>query len=81
MNLSVRNFALALGITSVIFIMVLGSMSMIFDIGGGMVESIASVYAGFNDSVPGILIGSIWAFIDGFVGGALFAWIYNKLQG
>lgn len=81
MNLSVRNFALALGITSVIFILILGITSMLFGIGGGMVSSIASVYAGFNNTIPGILIGSIWAFIDGFVGGALFAWVYNKLQG
>ncbi len=27
----------------------------------------------------GLLLGVAIAFIDGFIGGAIFAWIYNKL--
>jgi len=26
------------------------------------------------------MIGAFWGFVDGFIGGYLIAWFYNKLQ-
>lgn len=42
---------------------------------------ISSVYRGYTISPVGSLIGLIWAFLDGWVGGLIFAWLYNLLAG
>ena len=38
---------------------------------------IGRIYRGYNFTIAGSLFGLIWAFLDGFVGGAIFAWLYN----
>jgi len=40
---------------------------------------ISRIYRGYSVTPAGSFIGLIWAFCDWFVGGAIFAWIYNKL--
>lgn len=42
---------------------------------------IVSIYGflGYSISWPGVLLGAIYGFMDGFVLTAIFAWIYNKL--
>jgi len=35
------------------------------------------VYRGYSISPGGSVIGLGWALLDGFVGGAIFAWLYN----
>lgn len=42
---------------------------------------IALVYRGYNISPLGSLIGLGWAFLDGLIGGAIFAWLYNFMAG
>jgi hypothetical protein len=42
---------------------------------------IGFIYRGYNVSGVGSLIGFVWAFCDGFVGGAIFAWLYNLITG
>lgn len=39
------------------------------------------IYVGFNYTYLGGIIGLVWGFCDGLIGGALFAWLYNKLVG
>lgn len=36
-------------------------------------------YRGFTISPLGSVIGAVWAFFDALIGGAIFAWVYNKL--
>jgi hypothetical protein len=38
-----------------------------------------SLYPGYTISPSGSLLGLIYAFIDGFISGALIGWIYNKV--
>ncbi len=40
---------------------------------------IGSVYRGYTITAMGSLIGLAWAAVDGFIGGAIFAWLYNLL--
>lgn len=40
---------------------------------------IGKVYLGYNISPFGSIIGLVWAFFDGFIGGAIFAWLYNYI--
>jgi len=43
----------------------------------GDVTFIGRIYLGYSISPLGSVIGLIWALVDGFVGGAIFAWLYN----
>lgn len=78
--LNVRNFGIALGLTGVILVVVLGVLAM-FGIGMSVVTALSAFYIGYSASVQGILVGAIMAFIDGLIGGMIFATIYNKLMG
>ena len=31
--------------------------------------------------VGSVVIGTIYALVDGFIGGAIFGWLYNRLVG
>jgi hypothetical protein len=47
--------------------------------GRPMLELAASIYPGYdaNRSVGQVLLGSVYGFVDGAIGAALFAWIHN----
>jgi hypothetical protein len=47
--------------------------------GTAMVAALGSFYLGYGASIAGAVIGALWAFVDGFVGGFIIAWIYNKV--
>mgnify|MGYP001242648749 CR=1 FL=1 len=38
-------------------------------------------YPGYTVSPLGSIIGLVWAFVDGIIGGAIFAWLYNMISG
>lgn len=40
---------------------------------------IGKIYRGYTISPMGSVIGLIWGFFDGLIGGAIFAWLYNLL--
>ncbi len=42
---------------------------------------IGHVYRGYEITPLGSVIGLIWAFFDGVIGGAIFAWLYNLIAG
>ena len=50
-----------------------------FNWGNAFVETIASFYLGYGASIPGAIVGALWAVIDGFCAGYVIAWIYNKV--
>lgn len=37
------------------------------------------LYRGYDISPAGSIIGLLWAFADAFIGGLIFAWLYNFL--
>lgn len=37
------------------------------------------IYRGYEISPLGSVIGLVWALVDGLIGGAVFAWLYNRL--
>lgn len=43
--------------------------------------SIARVDRGYSPTFVGSLIGFAWAIVDGPIGGALLAWLYNRFAG
>lgn len=48
--------------------------------GEPFLDLIASAYSGFALTGDGIFVGALWAFADGFIGCAAFAWLYNKFR-
>lgn len=78
-SLSIKGLAVALGLTWGSGIFLLG---LIGAAGWGrpLVDLLGSLYLGYSPSVGGSLIGGVWAFIDGAIGGILIAWIYNRCR-
>lgn len=50
-----------------------------FGWGIGMAAALASLYLGYGPSIPGALIGALWAVLDGMVAGVVIAWAYNRV--
>jgi len=40
---------------------------------------LGKLYRGYTITPAGSLIGLLWALCDGFVGGIVFAWLYNRI--
>ena len=79
-RLNVKNFGLALGFSMGIYVLIQGIAAWWFDRGTAVVHLLSSLYIGYAPTPLGCLIGGIWGFTDGFVGGVLIAWFYNKFQ-
>ncbi len=75
-KLNVKALAVALGVLWSVCMLFAGWGSM-FGWGGKLVEVMASVYIGYTPTFWGALIGAMWGFIDGAIGGAIIAFVYN----
>ncbi|MFQ5656124.1 MAG: bacteriophage holin [Candidatus Methylomirabilales bacterium] len=78
MDLNVKALALALGVSWSFLILFTGWVSM-FGWGTRFVEVMSSLYIGFAPTFFGGIIGAMWAFIDGAIGGAIVALVYNRV--
>jgi hypothetical protein len=78
MKLNIKAFSLAFGLIWGLGLFCLTWWIIAFDGATGEATIIGQVYRGFNISPTGSLIGLVWAFADGAIGGAIFAWLYNS---
>jgi hypothetical protein len=69
-------FGIAIGVVWALGVGFVGIIAM-FGWGTAFVSALGSLYIGYGATVVGAVIGAIWALIDGFIAGALIAWIYN----
>ncbi len=48
--------------------------------GEQFLRTMASVYPGYHAtrSMADVIVGSLYGAVDGFIGGAVFAWLYNQ---
>jgi len=51
--------------------------------GQAFLELTASIYPGYQpgDGIGSVITGTLYALVDGTIGGALFAWLYNLFSG
>jgi hypothetical protein len=77
-KLNVKALALALGVTWSLFVLCIGWAAG-FGWGIRMVEVMSSVYIGYAPSFLGGIIGALWGFFDGAVGGLIVALVYNSI--
>ena len=81
MKLNIKAFALTCGILWAVGLFFLTWWLIAF---GGSTEEhtfIGKVYLGYTVSPIGSVIGLVYAFFDALIGGAIFAWLYNKMVG
>ena len=71
-------FGVALGIVWGLSMLIAGWTS-IFGWGAMFVNTMSSVYLGYIPSFGGGIVGAIWGFVDGFIGGVLLSFIYNRI--
>ena len=75
-------FALAGGIATAICVLITSLFYLLFGIGGMWIALIRDIYGffGYNPtSFFGIILGTIYSFVDGFILTLIFAVIYNKI--
>jgi hypothetical protein len=79
MKFDVKAFALTCGLVWGFGLFFLTWWIIAFDGPTGEATLIGRLYRGYTVSAIGSLVGMIWAFFDGLIGGAIFAWLYNLL--
>jgi len=77
MKLNVKSLSIACGLVWAAALFLLTWWVIIFDGATGEATFIGRVYRGYSISPTGSLIGLVWAFGDGLIFGAIFAWLYN----
>ena len=79
MKFNVTAFALACGLLWGVGIFLMTWWVILFEGMTGDATFLAMIYRGYSISGLGSLIGLLWGLCDGFVGGLIFAWLYNYL--
>ena len=81
MKLNVKSFGLACGILWGLAILGLTWWIILFE--GPLEEKniLTMVYRGYSLTPIGSVIGLVWGFFDGLIGGLIFAWLYNFICG
>jgi len=84
MRLNANALAVTVSVLWGISVLVVGLVNVIWpSYGQAFLQLCASIYPGYNpgNGVSLVFIGTIYALIDGLVGGAIFAWLYNLFVG
>lgn len=78
---------IALSVTSALIwgsaILVVATANLIWpSYGGAFLDLAAAIYPGYQPapSVGSIVTGTVYGLVDGAIGGAVFAWLYNLLS-
>ena len=79
MKLNVKAFGLTFGLLWGFGLFILTWWIIAFDGSSDEVTMIGRMYRGYSITPMGSLIGLLWAFADGLIGGLIFAWLYNLL--
>jgi hypothetical protein len=84
MKLNVKALALTVGILWALAVLLVGAANLIWSgYGGAFLQLIASIYPGYHAAgCPGdLIVGTLYALVDGTIGGLVFGWLYNLFIG
>jgi hypothetical protein len=81
MKLNIKAFALTCGILWSLTMFLMTAFLVARNASGSCLGNFSVIYFGYSVSWIGAVIGAIWGFVDGLIGGAIFAWLYNRLAG
>ena len=79
MQLNVKALSLTFGLVWGVGLFLGTWWIMAFEGPTGKPTIIGMVYRGYAISPLGSVIGLIWGLVDGMIGGALIAWVYNRI--
>lgn len=77
MRINIKAFALAAGLWWGLGMFALTWWMILFQGSSSDPTIIGRVYRGYSLTPLGSLIGLLWGFVDGLIGGAILAWLYN----
>ncbi|MFC1484601.1 bacteriophage holin [Candidatus Neomarinimicrobiota bacterium] len=78
MKLSIKALGLACGIIWGLAIFLLTYWFLLRGFEGETLSRLGNLYLGYSVTWYGGFIGLVWGFIDGFIGGTVLAWLYNR---
>jgi TRAP-type mannitol/chloroaromatic compound transport system permease large subunit len=81
MKFSTKGLALASGILWGLAMLLMGLANLVWgNYAQQFLQTVASVYPGYHAtrSIAEVIVGTLYGTVDGFVGGAVFAWLYNQ---
>lgn len=84
MKLNLKALALTAGILWALAILITGIANLIWSgYGVGFLQIMASVYPGYHAarSIGDLIVGTLYALVDGALCGLVFGWLYNLLTG
>lgn len=84
MMLSTKAWALTTAIIMAASLLIVGLLNLAFpSYGTAFLEIFRSMYPGYRamTGFAAVIVGTIYAAVDGLVFGFLIAWVYNKLVG
>jgi hypothetical protein len=82
MRINVKALALTIGLFTGLAILIVASANLIWpSYGRTFLDLVASVYPGYHPSsgIGSVVTGTLYGFVDGAIGGAVFGWLYNLL--
>ena len=78
--MSIRAFALTTGIFGAATMFFIAWWLILNGNAEGPITLLERIYPGYSFTPMGSVIGAIWGFIDFAIGGAIIAWLYNKIK-
>jgi hypothetical protein len=84
MKLNIKALALTGGILWAVALLLVGAANLIWSgYGGAFLQLMASIYPGYHasGSIGDLIVGVLYALLDGVVCGLIFGWLYNLLVG
>ena len=81
MKLNIKSFALAAGLFWGFGLLLITWWLILLEGAGGDAGLVGRLYPGYAITPFGSIIGLFWAFADGLISGAIFAWLYNYIAG
>ena len=84
MKFSVKGLAFASAILWGAAMLGMGLANLIWaNYGQQFLQMMASVYPSYHAtrSVAEVIVGTLYGAVDGFIAGAIFAWLYNQFAG
>jgi len=81
MRLNTKAFALTCGVFWGLTILLVTAWLLLFGFEGTIMQQLDHFYFGYSVSLLGAVVGAVWGFVDGCIGGFVFAWLYNRIAG
>ena len=78
--LSIRACDLTLGIFGATSMFFLAWWLILTGNAEGPTTLFERIYYGYSFTPMGSIIGAVWGFVDWGIAGAIFAWLYNKIN-